>query len=284
MSLRIKSLFLLSLFAFLSIDLGLSRAADAPAETAAPAPAVDPQRLMRLGPGDSVSIEVYGQPDMTTTGYVGDDGKISVPLAGPVLVNGLSPVEASSRTEKALKEGGFFVDPHVNINLVQSRSQRVSVLGEVKQPGRYSIEPDTSIFELLAQAGGATENGADVGYIVRKDAQGNVNRYPVDLKNANIRKGPLQTMVLKGGDELEVPHVEQFYIYGEVSQPSMYRIEPGMTVIQAIARAGGITPRGSEHRVQIKRVGPDGKFIVAKARPGDPVLPNDVIYVKESIF
>ena len=184
----------------------------------------------------------------------------------------------------ALKDGGFFVDPHVNINLVQSRSQRVSVLGEVKLPGRYSIEPDTSIFELLAQAGGETENGADVGFVVRKDADGNVNRYPVDLKNSNGRKGPLQTIALKGGDELEVPHVEQFYIYGEVSQPSMYRIEPGMTVIQAIARAGGITPRGSEHRVQIKRVGPDGKFIVAKAKPGDKVLPNDVIYVKESIF
>ena len=244
----------------------------------------DEQRLMRLGPGDTVTIEVYGQPDMSTTVYVGDDGTINVPLAGKVQVSGLSPVEAAARMEKALKDGGFFVDPHVNINLTLSKSQRVSVLGEVHQPGRYPIEPNTSIFELLAQAGGLTENGADLGYVLRRDASGNLNRYPVDLKDAVGKKGPPQTLTLQGGDQLDVPRVEQFYIYGEVAQPSMYRIEPGMTVVQAIARAGGITVRGSDRRIELKRMGPDGKFVISRAKQSDAVQANDVIQVKESIF
>jgi polysaccharide export outer membrane protein len=57
-----------------------------------------------------------------------------------------------------------------------------------------------------------------------------------------------------------------------------------MTVIQAIARAGGITPRGSERRVDIKRLGKDGQYVILHAKPGDLILPDDVIRVKESIF
>jgi polysaccharide export outer membrane protein len=231
-----------------------------------------------------VSIEVYGQPDMTSTVYVGDDGSISVPLVGKVQVAGLSPIEAAQKMERALKDGGYFVDPHVNINVVQSRSQRVSVLGEVGTPGRYPIDPNTTVFDLLAQAGGITQFGADQGYVTRRDAQGNATRYPVDLRQPVTKAGRAQSFTLQGGDELFVPHYDQFYIYGEVTTPNMYQLQPGMTVIQAIARAGGITPRGSEHRVQIKRTRSDGTFTIVRAKPNDLVQPNDVVYVKESIF
>lgn len=270
---------LLTVLTAIGLLTGWQRAAAAEAT-----PNTDAQRLMRLGPGDSVSIEVYGQPDMTTTVYVGDDGTINVPLAGPVQVNKLSPVEAAAKTERALKAGGFFVEPHVNINLVQSRSQRVSVLGEVRTPGRYPIEPNTTIFELLAQVGGETENGADVGFISRKDGQGHSTRIPVDLKDLGAKNGPRQTVTLQGGDELFVPKVEKFYIYGEVASPNMYPLEPGMNVLQAIARAGGITTRGSERRVEIKRLGKDGQTVTMRAKPSDSVQPNDVVRIKESIF
>jgi polysaccharide export outer membrane protein len=261
-------------------------AAPTAAPTAVPGAAQNAasQRLVRLGPGDSVSIEVYGQPDMTSTVYVGDDGSISVPLVGKVQVAGLSPIEAAQKMEKALRDGGYFVDPHVNINVVQSRSQRVSVLGEVGTPGRYPIDPNTTVFDLLAQAGGITQFGADQGYVTRRDAQGNAVRYPVDLRQLPGKTGRTQSFTLQGGDELFVPHYDQFYIYGEVTTPNMYQLQPGMTVIQAIARAGGITPRGSEHRVQIKRTKSDGTFTIVRAKPNDLVQPNDVVYVKESIF
>jgi polysaccharide biosynthesis/export protein len=239
---------------------------------------------MLLGPGDSVNMEVYGQPDLTTTTLVGDDGKMNVPLAGPVQVLGLTPIAAASKVEKALKDGRFLVDPHVNLNIVLSKSQRVSVLGQVGKPGRYPIEPNTTIFELLAEVGGEQDAGADVGYITRKDDQGHTIRIPVDLRDPGGKKTALPPVAIRGGDELYVPKAEKFYIYGEVTSPGMYAIEPGMTVIQAIARAGGITPRGSERRIEVKRTAADGKTLITKTKANDPVQANDVLRVKESLF
>jgi len=244
----------------------------------------DKRYLAELGPGDSVSMEVYGQPDMTTIVSVSDDGTINVPLAGRVQVAGLSSVDAGQRVERALRKGQFLVNPHVTLAIVQSRSQRVSVLGEVRQPGRYPIEPNTSVFDLLAQAGGVTEIGADVVYILRTDAGGVVNRYLINLKGLANETSAMPTQTLQRGDSLYVPRAQQFYIYGEVTKPDMYRIEPGMTVVQAIARAGGVTPRGSERRIDVKRTGKDGNYVIAHAKLSDLVQPDDVITVKESIF
>ena len=138
--------------------------------------------LLQLGPGDSVSVQVYGQPDLSTTVYVGDDGTVSVPLAGNIQVAGLSPAQASSRIEAALKSGKILVDPHVTLTVTQTRSQRVSVLGQVGAPGRYAVESNTTIFDLLAQAGGITATGSDIVYIIRLDKDGKEVRFPVDLK------------------------------------------------------------------------------------------------------
>jgi polysaccharide export outer membrane protein len=243
----------------------------------------DAQRLASLGPGDSVTIQVYGQPDMTTTAYVADDGTVRVPLAGAVQVGGTTPIEAAQRIQQALKNGGYFVDPHVTVTLVQTRSERVSVLGQVRQPGSYPIDPNTSVFDLLAQAGGETDNGADVVYVRRHEPGGRMLSSPVDLRGLT-GSTPASTQRLQGGDELFVPQAQHFYIYGEVNMPNMYKLEPGMTVIQAIARAGGITPRGTDRRIEIKRLNKDGSYAVSRARPNDLVEADDVIRVKESIF
>ena len=239
---------------------------------------------MELGAGDQITLEVFGQPDMNGTLYVGNDGTISVPLAGPVQVGGLTPVTAAKRVEKALAAGQFLVAPHVTIALLVGKSQRVSVLGEVHAPGRYVIDPNTSIFDLLAQAGGTTQDSADVVYILRHDSQGQTNSFPIDLKALGDRSSPESARDLRSGDEIMVPRAEQFYIYGEVASPNKYRVERGMTVVEAIARAGGVTPRGSERRVDIKRMNKDGQYTVQHAKSSDLVQPNDVIRVKESIF
>lgn len=257
---------------------------------APPAPVVqsaaqDSERgLITLGSGDSVQFEVYGQPDMTSTMYVGEDGTLNVPLAGAIKVGGLTPVEAARRVEKALKDGGFLNDPHVTLTVTQSRSQRVSVLGEVHQPGRYVIDTGTTVFDLLAQAGGTTDNAASTLYILRPDAGGQVKRYPINIKDFGARATDSPVLTLKSGDSVFVPRAEEFYIYGEVAKPDRYPIEPGETVTQAIAQAGGITVRGSERRVDIKRNGPDGKPTERHAQPDELVQPDDVIHVKESIF
>lgn len=252
----------------------------------------DADRLVLLGPGDSIMIQVYGQPDMTSTVYVADDGTVHVPLAGNVPVSGTTPVRAAQRIAQALKSGGYFVDPVVTVSLVQTRSERVSVLGEVKTPGTYAIDPSTTVFDLLAQAGGETANGADIVYVRRHEADGHVTSFPVDLQSLGGAGGPAAlgaenqaaSRRLQAGDELYVPQAEHFYIYGEVTAPNLYKLEPGMTMIEAVARAGGITPRGSARRIEVKRQGKDGRYVVSHASPDELVQPDDVIRVKESLF
>jgi polysaccharide export outer membrane protein len=254
------------------------------AATNAAMPKQDARRLAVLGAGDSVTIGVYGEPEMSSTELVAEDGTLNVALAGHVQVAGLSAVEAGERVEAALKKGQFMVDPHVTLTIAQSRTQRVVILGEVRTPGRYTIDPNSSITDLLAQAGGVTEKGADTAYVQRTDAQGNVTRLPLDLKGLSAGKATVSSVNLQGGDSVFVPRADQYYIYGEIAQPNMYRLEPGLTIIQAIARAGGVTIRGSERRIEIKRPSKDGKYVIIHPKPYDPIQADDVIRVKESIF
>jgi polysaccharide biosynthesis/export protein len=273
------SLAVFFLFSSAICDIVAAQGTDSAAESAT-------RPLLQLGPGDQVKMDVFGRPEMDTTTYIADDGSIRVPLAGQVIIGGLSPADAAQKVETALKQGQYLVDPHVTFTVVQSRSQRVSVLGEVKAPGRYSIEANTTVLDLLAQAGGATEKGADTIFILRADSAGNLQRLPVNLKGTVDAKdaSPAVLQTLRGGDSIFVPVADMFYIAGEVRAPAGYRLESGMTVLQAIARAGGITERGSASRVQIKRHGPKGDYIVISGKPNEKVLADDVITVKERIF
>lgn len=140
------------------------------------------------------------------------------------------------------------------------------------------------MLEALAQAGGASENGGDLVVLLRADKDGKITRTTIDLKGLADQSTPLPTLTLRGGDSIFVPPAAQFYINGEVKTPSAYRLESGMTVLQAIARSGGVTARGSSSRIEIKRRKPDGSYVTRDAEPGDLVQANDVIRIKERFF
>lgn len=249
-----------------------------------PSPATPPQAVLQLGPGDAVTVRVFGRPEFDTTSYVGEDQNLNVPLAGPVRVGGLSPSAAANKIATALRQGEFLVDPQVSVTLEQFRSQQVSVLGEVRTPGRFALESKTSVLDMLALAGGVNEIGADVIYLMRRSADGQMQNQAIDLKKLIGGNASQFSVSLQGGDSIYVPRAEQFYVYGEVQAPNMYRLEPGTTVVQAIARSGGLTPRGSDSRIEIRRKNSKGQYREFSASLGDTVEPNDVIRVKERIF
>lgn len=250
------------------------------ATVAAGAPVGADTQHTALGVGDWVSIQIAGQPDATS--YVSADGTIAVPLVGAVPVAGIAPPQAASRVAKALKDGGYFVDPHVTVQVTTPQTQFVSVVGEVQTQGRYAVNARTTIVDLMAQAGGLKDTAADVGFILRKDDTGHTTRVPVNLNALTDSDGTPTN--LQGGDSLLVPRAEHFSVEGEVSTPGRYRIEPGMTIMQAIARAGGITERGSERRIQLKRADKPGQYRTFHPKPGELVQADDIIRVKESIF
>lgn len=240
--------------------------------------------LLQLGVGDVLNVQVYGRPELTTTTYIADDGTITMPLAGPVPIVGLSPTAAASEVAAAFRKAQLLRDPQITILLMQSRSQQVSVLGEVRAPGRFPVDSTTSLLDLLAAAGGTTETSGDTVFVIRPDAAGNLERHPVSLRGLEDGRQSLQFLGLRGGDAVFVPPAEQFYIYGEVQAPSMYPLEPEMTVLQAIARSGGLTPLATTRRIEVKRRAADGTVVERKITLAERVQPNDVIYIREGRF
>ena len=250
----------------------------------APNPSLAPTPLLALGVGDAISVQVYGKPELSVTTYVADDGTVAVPLAGNVEVQGLSPAKAGQRIAAAYRQGKYLVDPQVTVFLVQFRSQQVSVLGAVRTPGRFPVESKTTVLDVLAQAGGTNESSGNLVVLLRPGKDGEITRHSIDLSGLSQDGKPVSTMTLRGGDSIFVPNADQFYIHGEVNSPNMYRLEPGMTVIQAISRGGGITPRGSKSRIEIERKKSDGSTETRSGKLNDPVQTNDVIRVKERFF
>lgn len=237
-----------------------------------------------MGAGDTIGVQVYQSPDLTVEARVSESGVISYPLVGSVQLGGLSIAQAEARIAEALKQGGFVRVPQVNITLRQVRGNQVSVLGHVNRPGRFPLETfNTRVSDMLAAAGGVNPTGDDV-LILSGLRQGQPFRRVIDIPGLFLNQKSDDDVVLAGGDTLYVNKAPMFYIYGEAQRPGPYRIERGMTVMQALAQGGGPTARGSQSRLKLHRRGGDGKVVETVPELSDAVRADDVIYVRESIF
>ena len=212
-----------------------------------------------------------------------ESGSITYPLIGNVDVAGLPIAEAERKVAAALKKGGFIKQPQVNIVLLQMRGNQVSVLGQVNRPGRFPLETLSRVSDMLAAAGGATALGDDYA-IVTGTRNGEAFRKVIDIPALYLEERSEEDIILAGGDTIYVHRAPVFYIYGEAQRPGAYRIERGMTVMQALAQGGGPTPRGSEWWLRLHRKNADGNVVKLSPEMTDAVQPNDIIYVRESIF
>ena len=253
------------------------------AVTASAVPADSPADYT-LGAGDAIRIQVFQNPDLTLDTRVSENGVVTYPLIGSVELGGLTIATAENKIASALKEGGFVQQPQVNIVLMQVRGNQVSVLGQVNRPGRFPLETfNTRVSDMLAAAGGASPVGADV-VIVTGLRDGKPFRQEIDVPSLFLANGSAADIVLSGGDTIYVHRAPMFYIYGEAQRPGSYRIERDMTVMQALAQAGGPNQRGSESRLRLHRKNGSGEVEQLDPAMNDRIQPDDVIYVRESIF
>jgi polysaccharide export outer membrane protein len=239
------------------------------------------ERLETLGMGDMVRVTVFRNPDLTTEARVTERGTIVFPMIGEVPIGGLTPMQASSRIAEKLRNGKYVVNPEVTVTIAQINSRQVSVLGNVNKPGRYPLDSvNVRLTDLIATAGGVAPTGADLVTIVGAN---NGKKADIDLASM-FRNGDLTRNVeLQPGDTVYVHRAPMVYVYGEVQKGGAYRLEPDMTVMQAIALASGITPRGTDRGIRINRKNGAGvKGIEAKLT--DSVQADDVIFVRESLF
>lgn len=226
----------------------------------------------KLGPGDTVHVTVFQQPDLTTDARINERGSIEMPLVGGIKVAGLTTTEAAKTISDALKDGQYLKQPQVAVALTTVRSRQVSMLGLIVRPGRYPLEEaHTRLPDLIAAAGGIAAGGSEDITVIRDGKSEKVGALAKDFE-------------LKGGDTVYVDRAPVFYIYGEVMHSGAYPVKAGMTIMQAISIGGGITPRGSENRIKLRRVSPDGKTREYDAALIDQIKADDVIFVKESLF
>lgn len=236
-----------------------------------------------IGAGDLLIISVYGHNDLKTETRVGDTGLIHFPLLGEISAGGKSSMELEEELAVKLIRDGFMHEAQVNVVVTEHVSQQVSLLGHVAKPGRYPLEINTTTVDLIAMAGGIIESGDDIIQHTR-NMDGKIKKQVINLKDILDTSEQVDAIDLQAGDVLFVPKAPIFYIYGEVLKPGSYRLQANTTIVQALSLGGGLTPRGSESQITIKRRDNNGKLLEIDAELADTLLKDDVVHVGERWF
>lgn len=238
----------------------------------------------KLGAGDAIRIVVFQNPDLTLDTRVSESGSITYPLIGSVQIGNMTIEAAEKEIARRLKQGGFVQQPQVNIVLSQVRGNQVSVLGQVNRPGRFPLETfKTRLSDVLAMAGGVAPTGSDT-IVLSGIRDGKPFRKEIDFPSIYIGGNQGDDIAVSGGDVVYVHRAPVFYIYGEAQRPGAYRIERGMTVQQALAQGGGTTVRGMDYWLRLDRKKADGTVERLSPDRFDLIQPDDVLYVRESVF
>lgn len=233
-----------------------------------------------IGPRDVLAVTVLNEPTLSGRFTVVSDGTFTYPLLGAVRVGGLS-VRAVERELVTKLADGYLEKPVVTVALDQFGSQRVLIVGEVKQPASYPLTGRTTVLEALLGAGATTATAGVEALVVR----GKNPPTHVDLEA--LQRGDLsQNVTLEPGDMVFVPRAEPqtpVYVMGQVRTPGAYQLPRGATVLQALAQAGGVTDQGSTRRVTVVRK-LQGKSTELKAALEDALLPGDTVVVRRRLF
>jgi len=238
-----------------------------------------------IGEGDILVIRVYDNEELDTTVRVGDDGIINMQLLGQVKVSGMDVSSIASHIEGLLADG-YLILPQVNVFVEEYRSKKVTILGQVDQPGLYELQGPISLLELISKAGGLTEDAGGLITIKRKAIINDDEKkvVTIDIERLIEQGDTLLNISIQDGDSIYIDKAGVFFITGEVKKPGSYRYEDKPTVLKALTLAGGFTDHGAPGRIRIIRI-IDGKEVILKNVSMDElVLPDDVIVVPETYF
>jgi polysaccharide export outer membrane protein len=246
-----------------------------------------------IGPQDVLNIQVFDQPDLGGKYTVEADGTFTFPLIGRIKAGSLT-LRGFERELKQRLADGYFRNPQVSVSVDQYKSQRVFVMGEVRQPGPVPLTGDMTLIEALARAGSTLPTSSGEVSIVRATT-GSSKAGPsmpgddtaTEVFRASIKdleSGALsQNIELKDGDTIFVPRAALVYVFGEVRNPGSYAIQKSTTVLQALSLAGGVTEHGAMNRIHIMRI-VNGAKTQVRVKLTDLVHPEDTIVVPQRYF
>jgi polysaccharide export outer membrane protein len=261
--------------------------------TAAGAQGRDP--AYRVGPRDLISVHVDEDAKLNGDRRVSEAGTINLPVLGDVPVVGKTTPEITQAVKKLL-EDKYMQRASVDVQVIEFRSRPISVIGAVKQPGNLGFSGRWTLLEALTAAGGLTENHGNVVYVLRRSDNGLSDQVTIDLDDLLVRGDQAVNVPIFANDLINVPVTVEVTVYclGEVAKPGalLFKSNERITLLAAIAHAGGLTGRASD-KILVKRAahgdGPaeitvDYKRILAGKEPDVDLRQGDVIVAKESFF
>lgn len=208
----------------------------------------------KIGPNDLLEIRVFELPDLNLTVRVSEDGSITFSLLGRIEVAGYTAYGLEQKLAAVLTEK--YVPGGAHVSVFIREYQKISVIGAVGQPGLYELVGPTTLLYAIAQAGGLTAQATDEVYVYRQGADGKQSIISIDLDDLNSGNRDLN-IDLKPKDVISIP-IDQtlnVFVYGEVRNPGAipYLRSKKITLLQAIAQAGGTTEWAKESKVVVKR-------------------------------
>jgi polysaccharide export outer membrane protein len=244
-----------------------STSRDAPTPTPPQGPAATvPQRPIevpdsyRIGPGDLLTMTVFGLPELGQAVRVSNSGKAHFSHLGILVVAGKTAPELRAQIHTLLKDKGLVNEPWVTLKVSEVRAHPVYVLGEVMTPGQYQISTEMYLSDLVTLSMGFNEVASPTGFLYRRKAHPATGQFdpatdpdndqmeaiPVNFRALQAGTDPALNVKLRGGDILYVPErrKEYYFIVGDVRTPGLFELEPGqrsLLLSQALARAGGPT-------------------------------------------
>ena len=203
-----------------------------------------------VGPGDSLSIDLWGGLSTRLTRIVDREGRVTLPEAGPVLVSGKSLGEVQVAVQKAI--GTEFRNTSADVSVSRLRTIRVYVVGEVEEPGAYDISSLSTALNALVAAGGATPRGS---LRTLKHMRGRQQLEQIDAYDLLLRGVTPDAQKFENGDTLMVPPLgPQVTVTGMVRRPAIYELNGEKSLEDALELAGGILPAAALQHIEVQRL------------------------------
>ncbi len=248
-----------------------------------------------IGPRDLLEIKVFELPEFDHTVRVSENGSITLPLVGNVQVGGLTKEKVEQKIAELLDK--YVKKAQVSVFIKEYQSNRVAIIGAVEKPGIYELVGRQTLLQMISQAGGFKENAANEIYVLREGRDGNSASLSIDLEDLLLNGNPKLNIPLQPNDVINVPvdRLVTIYVFGQVRNPGalQVKISKKITLLQAIAQAGGLSENASKRGVTIKRKDKSGreinlnvnlKDIIQGKKKDIPLQEGDVVIVKESFF
>jgi polysaccharide export outer membrane protein len=213
---------------------------------------------LRIGPGDQIHVTVIDSPELDQHPRVTDAGEVPFVGVGPVKVAGLTPGEAATAIHDKLIAAHYLNHPEVAVAVDQYATQTVSILGQVRASGAYPIATGRPVLDVLALAGGLTET-ADRNIVIERRGD---PEHPIHYNVSNDATAAVRgSVVVYPGDTIVVPKAGIVYVLGDVNRPGgfvMDNNESEMTLLQALAMAGGVARTAKQGHAKLLRKNASG--------------------------